>query len=120
MQTLEQELEALKRKLEDLKLKRASSKQISKQKEEIQMYECAISAQNPEKLIKLTKMDIADRKERIKGLKSENEDDEKYINLLRRKIKERQQAQKNETIIQVKQCSIVEHGIHSFLSSGFG
>lgn len=108
MQTLEQELEVLKLKLKELKKKRASSKEISKLKEEIAMYEYAISAQNPQKLIKLTKMDISDRNERIKGLQEENENDNKYINLLRRRLKE-QQAQKNETKkLQVEQCSIEE------------
>lgn len=108
MQTLEQELDVLKKKLEILKTKKASSKEISKLKEEIAMYEYAISAQNPQKLIKLTKMDISDRNERIKGLQEENENDNKYINLLRRKLKE-QQTQKNQTQkLQAKQCSIEE------------
>ena len=75
MQTLEQELEALKTKLAKLNSENVSSKDISKLKEEIEMYEYAISAQNPQKLIKLTKMDISDRNERLKGLQEENEDD---------------------------------------------
>jgi len=106
MQTLEQELEVLKLKLEELKAKKEISKEISKLQEEISMYEDAISAQNPARLIKLTRMDISDRNERIKGLKEENENDTKYINLLKRRIKEKQKQKNVKT--ESKQSSIEE------------
>lgn len=108
MQTLKEELEALKKKLEFLKAKRASVQQISKLKEEIKLYEYAIAEQCPEKMIKLTKMDIADRNERINGLQAETEADKKYINLLRRKIKEQQVAEQGASNFEPKQCSIEE------------
>lgn len=110
MQTLEKELKELRIKLAELKAKKASAKQIEKVKQEIIMYECAISTEDPEKLLRLTKMDILNREARIRSLEEENEDDRKYVNILRKRIKLKKEALKKLSEAKLpKQCSIEEY-----------